>query len=516
MMKLRLATPEKLVDIGRMKDLELYSRGSGARFTSARRRRIYDVESSPLVRGKCPLLAETAAHIGDVQVRNMGTIGGSIAHADPSADYPAALQALEARFVLKGAKSERTVSAADFFVDTFTTALEPGEIVREVIVPIEDGGRGHQLSENGAAGQRIRDRGHRGAHSQVRREDHDGAHRRHRLVERLLSRHRGRKGARRHSRFARRHSERRRAGRPRASTPTPICTPRPIIAAIWRAVYATRALGRRAGEVGLKIAGTPHAPVSAEKAYDLMQDPEVLARAIPGCESLDPIGPNEYRMKMKMALASISGSFDGKVRITDPVPPSSFRLEVDGAGKIGFVNGGGALTLAPSAEGTVVAFDGDVQVGGTIAAVGQRLIDTTARMMIKRFFDALAKAAGLAFDHFPYVEENPCRAGMAERAEKYRWSSAAVHRGTRRDEYNVLDLSFWERAGRRTPLRQRGVCEEHGGEIRTEVEARRRGERNSKISVELCGTDVDCPGKENCYESRQSVPVCPHADKNKE
>jgi aerobic carbon-monoxide dehydrogenase medium subunit len=77
-----------------------------------------------------------------VQVRNMGTIGGSIAHADPSADYPAALQALEAKIVLKGAKSERTVSAEDFFVDTFTTALEPGEIVREVIVPIDGDGTG--------------------------------------------------------------------------------------------------------------------------------------------------------------------------------------------------------------------------------------------------------------------------------------------------------------------------------------------------------------------------------------
>ena len=102
----------------------------------------HDVESSPLVRGKCPLLAETASHIGDVQVRNMGTIGGSVAHADPAADYPAALQALEAKIVLKGAKSERTVSAEDFFVDTFTTALEPGEIVREVIVPVDGAGTG--------------------------------------------------------------------------------------------------------------------------------------------------------------------------------------------------------------------------------------------------------------------------------------------------------------------------------------------------------------------------------------
>jgi carbon-monoxide dehydrogenase medium subunit len=141
MMKLRLANPEHLVDLGRIKDLS-YIREQGGEIHIGATATHHDVESSPLVRGKCPLLAETASHIGDVQVRNMGTIGGSVAHADPSADYPAALQALEAKFVLKGAKSERTVSAEDFFVDTFTTALEPGEIVREVIVPVDGAGTG--------------------------------------------------------------------------------------------------------------------------------------------------------------------------------------------------------------------------------------------------------------------------------------------------------------------------------------------------------------------------------------
>lgn len=72
----------------------------------------------------------------------MGTIGGSVAHADPSADYPAAMQALEAKFVLKSAKGERTISAAEFFIDTFATALDMGEIVREVIVPVEPPGVG--------------------------------------------------------------------------------------------------------------------------------------------------------------------------------------------------------------------------------------------------------------------------------------------------------------------------------------------------------------------------------------
>jgi aerobic carbon-monoxide dehydrogenase medium subunit len=141
MMKLRLATPEHLVDLGRIRDLSYIREQAGELHIGATATH-HDVESSPLVRGKCPLLSETASHIGDVQVRNMGTIGGSVAHADPAADYPAALQALEAKIVLKGAKSERTVSADDFFVDTFTTALESGEIVREVIVPVDGGGTG--------------------------------------------------------------------------------------------------------------------------------------------------------------------------------------------------------------------------------------------------------------------------------------------------------------------------------------------------------------------------------------
>lgn len=141
MMKLRLSNPEHLVDLGRIKDLS-YIREQGGELHIGATTTHHEIESSPLVRGKCPLLAETASHIGDIQVRNMGTIGGSTAHADPAADYPAALQALEARIVLKGAKSERTVSAEDFFVDTFTTALEPGEIVREVIVPIDGDGTG--------------------------------------------------------------------------------------------------------------------------------------------------------------------------------------------------------------------------------------------------------------------------------------------------------------------------------------------------------------------------------------
>jgi carbon-monoxide dehydrogenase medium subunit len=136
MMKLRLAAPDRVVDLARLAELS-YIREQGSAIHIGATTTHHEVESSAVIRAKCPLLAETASFIGDVQVRNLGTIGGSVAHADPSADYPAALQALEAKIVIKSASSERTVSADDFFVDTFTTALEPGEIVTEVIVPVE-------------------------------------------------------------------------------------------------------------------------------------------------------------------------------------------------------------------------------------------------------------------------------------------------------------------------------------------------------------------------------------------
>ena len=137
----------------------------------------------------------------------------------------------------------------------------------------------------------------------------------------------------------------------------------------------------------MKIAGSYTVPVGREKAYALLQDPVMLAKCMPGTERLDKIGDDHYEMKMKMVIAAISGSFDGKVRIADPNPPESFRLLVEGNGKIGFVKGEGLLKLDPLGESsTVVNFEGDVNIGGNIASVGQRLLDTTSKMLIKRFF----------------------------------------------------------------------------------------------------------------------------------
>ena len=137
LMKLRLSTPEHLVDLGTVSDLNYITEKSGAIHIGALTTH-HQVETSHLLKTKCPLLVETASHIGDSQVRNMGTLGGSTAHADPAADYPAALFALEAEVRMVRKDSERLLPIDDFFVDSLTTALEPEEIISELVFPVEN------------------------------------------------------------------------------------------------------------------------------------------------------------------------------------------------------------------------------------------------------------------------------------------------------------------------------------------------------------------------------------------
>jgi aerobic carbon-monoxide dehydrogenase medium subunit len=141
MMKLRLSTPGALVDIGRIAGLDAIDREGddlriGALATHAA------VARSELVQSESPVLAETAAVIGDPQVRNRGTLGGSLAHADPGADYPTVMKALGAAIVAAGKDGEREIAADDFFVGILTTALGPGELVTAAKVPVTSPGSG--------------------------------------------------------------------------------------------------------------------------------------------------------------------------------------------------------------------------------------------------------------------------------------------------------------------------------------------------------------------------------------
>ncbi|HEX6284687.1 MAG TPA: xanthine dehydrogenase family protein subunit M [Pyrinomonadaceae bacterium] len=152
-MKLRLAQPQLLVDIARIKSLA-YIREEGTRILIGATTTHYQLESSELLKQVCPLLPLCAASIGDVQVRNKGTIGGSIAHSDPAGDWPAAVLALDADLVLVGPTGERTVKAAGFFIDLLTVDLQPGEILREIRIEKPSGrfGQAYQKVPHPASG----------------------------------------------------------------------------------------------------------------------------------------------------------------------------------------------------------------------------------------------------------------------------------------------------------------------------------------------------------------------------
>ena len=140
-MKLRLNNPVKLVDINRIPGLK-YIREESAMLCFGAATTHYDIESSELVKSKMPMLCQIAESIGDLQVRNMGTIGGSLAHADPAADWPAGMLASEATIVIKGPEGMKNVPAKDFFLGLYTTALAENEIITEIRIPIPEGNIG--------------------------------------------------------------------------------------------------------------------------------------------------------------------------------------------------------------------------------------------------------------------------------------------------------------------------------------------------------------------------------------
>ena len=140
LMKLRLASPGVLVDIGRLSDLS-YVREDGDHVAIGALTRHHDVANAALLDEHCPIVSHTAGLIGDPQVRHMGTIGGSVAHGDPASDMPTVLLALDASFTAQGPSGTREIAAGEFFSGLFETALNPDEVLTEIRVP-KTGGRG--------------------------------------------------------------------------------------------------------------------------------------------------------------------------------------------------------------------------------------------------------------------------------------------------------------------------------------------------------------------------------------
>jgi carbon monoxide dehydrogenase subunit G len=143
----------------------------------------------------------------------------------------------------------------------------------------------------------------------------------------------------------------------------------------------------------MKIEGTHQLNAPRDRVYQALVDPEVLQRCIPGCERLEKTAENTYSATIRAGIGAIKGIFKGTVRLEDMRPPEHYRIVVEGKGGPGFVKGSGDLDLETQGEGTLIKYMGDLQVGGTIASVGQRMIQGTAKMMASQFFTALEAEA---------------------------------------------------------------------------------------------------------------------------
>lgn len=130
-----------------------------------------------------------------------------------------------------------------------------------------------------------------------------------------------------------------------------------------------------------------------EDVWEIVRDPEVLATALPGTKSLDRVGENEYVGEMNVRVGPVAGLFSGRLVVSNEVPPSSVTLTVDGRGSPGFLKGAGNVLLQDQGDGTtLMKYDGDIQVGGKLASVGQRLLDTASKSTIKQGLEALNMA----------------------------------------------------------------------------------------------------------------------------
>jgi carbon monoxide dehydrogenase subunit G len=125
--------------------------------------------------------------------------------------------------------------------------------------------------------------------------------------------------------------------------------------------------------------------------YHLLQDPAILRTAMPGCEELIATDDGRYSIRMNVVIAALTGNFAGTVEVSDPRPHSSFRMLVEASGRVGFLKGEGVLTVAPDTNATTVSYEGSAHIGGTMASVGQRLLDATSKMMIRKFFERFSE-----------------------------------------------------------------------------------------------------------------------------
>ena len=144
--------------------------------------------------------------------------------------------------------------------------------------------------------------------------------------------------------------------------------------------------------MALELKGEQKLPVSQAELWRLLNDPEVLAKTIPGCNAVRALGDDKYEMGLKLQVANVSGEYMGSVAILEKRPPSHYVLAVEGQGSIGFMKGSAAFDLEPKGDNeTLLHYAGSAEVGGVVAGVGQRVLSGVAKYLAGRFFKALEK-----------------------------------------------------------------------------------------------------------------------------
>src|SRR5215475_7978152 len=143
----------------------------------------------------------------------------------------------------------------------------------------------------------------------------------------------------------------------------------------------------------MKIEGSRTIKAPRESLYQLMVDPEILRRCVPGCQSLEAVGDGSYKMTLKAGVGSIKGVFTGSIKLEEMREPEHYKMIVDAKSPAGFLKGEGLIDLAEQDGETMVNYTGETTVGGTIAAVGQRMVQSTAKMMAGQFFAAIEAEA---------------------------------------------------------------------------------------------------------------------------
>ena len=139
----------------------------------------------------------------------------------------------------------------------------------------------------------------------------------------------------------------------------------------------------------MDIAGTYTFSAPPDRVWAVLMDPQIISSCIPGCEGFEPLGDDRYKARLKVALAAITGTYEGTIVLSDKIPTTSYRLTADGQGRPGSVKGSAAVSLRPEGNDTIVDVQGTVHAAGPVARVGQRLISSVSKMMMDRFFACL-------------------------------------------------------------------------------------------------------------------------------